>query len=345
MGNSAIRKREVLRVRPLAKALTVLFVLGLNLWAGSALAQDWELTADSFVIMDAKTGKILLSLNPHKMLPPASTIKIMTAMYVREKLSLDDRVPVSAYAASAPPSKIGIKPGEVYTVKELLYALLLASANDAARALAERVSGSEEAFARELTQKVREWGAWRTRLATANGLTADGQYSSAEDLAILFRRFIKDPVLCEIMKTRYYEIQGDRELRNHDRFLFTTPLALGGKTGYTRASRHTYVGRFGNGSNEIIVAMMGSTKKWADLRALIEKGFELSGTPIARLEPKEERLWFAKKARPVSPQKAKRYKKKSSKSVHAQVIMGSAAPSPVKKIVIRKKSGNAKGGS
>ena len=73
----------------------------------------------------------------------------------------------------APPSKIGIKPGEVYTVEELLYALLLNSANDAARALAERVSGSEEAFARDLTRQVRQWGAYRTTLATANGLPAD----------------------------------------------------------------------------------------------------------------------------------------------------------------------------
>ncbi len=340
----AIHGRGVLRCSPSAKTLALCFGLALCLWTAPARSQDWEVTAESFVIMDARTGKILLSLNPHKLLPPASTIKIMTAMYVREKLSLDDRVPVSAYAASAPPSKIGIKPGEVYTVRELLYALLLASANDGARALAERVSGSEEAFAQELTRKVREWGAWRTRLATANGLTADGQYSSAEDLAILFRRFINDPVLAEIMRTKYYEIRGDRELRNHDRFLFTTPLAMGGKTGYTRASKHTYVGRFGNGSSEIIIAMMHSSRKWADLRTLIEKGFELSGTPIAKLEPKEEGLWFAKKSR-AKAIKTKRYKKKSAKSAQAKVIMGNAASVPTKKTVIKRKSKSVKGGS
>ncbi len=124
-----------------------------GLWAlagpwSAAAQEEWEVTARSFVIMDAKTGRTLLSLNPHLMLPPASTIKVITAKYVLDNLKLDDRVRVSAYAASAPPSKINIKEGETYTVRELLYALLLSSANDGARALAEKACGSEEAFAR-----------------------------------------------------------------------------------------------------------------------------------------------------------------------------------------------------
>lgn len=326
--------------------VALFLVVGLCL-ALPSLAQEWDVTAESFVIMDARTGKILLSLDPHKMQQPASTIKIMTAMYVRERLSLNDRVPVSSYAASAPPSKIGLKVGEVYSVQELLYALLLSSANDGARALAERVSGSEEAFTQELTRKVREWGAYRTRVVTANGLTAEGQYSSAEDLALLFRRFTNDPVLTEIMKTKNHSIQGDRELRNHDRFLFTTPLALGGKTGYTRAAKHTYVGRFGNGSNEIIVSLMGSTKKWADLRTLIEKGFELSGTPIAKLEPLEERLWFKKKPATAYAQKSKRRsQQRVVRSKRPQVILGASTSLPAKpKAAAKKKSRSVRGGS
>lgn len=264
--------------------------------AGLAEAQedDWEVTARSFVIMDAKTGKILLAHNPQLMLPPASTLKVMTAMYVLEHLKLDDKVVISPYAAAAPPSKINIKPGEVYTVRELLYALLLSSANDGARALAEKACGSEEEFARKLTQKVRQWGAYRTTLANANGLPAD-HYTTAEDLALLFRRAMQNPEFAKIISTKTYEIQGERELRNHDRFLFTTPLARGGKTGYTRASKNTYVGMFQNGDQAIIISMLGSNKKWADLRALIEKGFALTGNPIAKLEPKEEHLVFAKR--------------------------------------------------
>ena len=189
------------------------------------------------------------------------------------------------------------------------------------------MSGSETAFAQQLTREVRQWGAYRTTCATANGLPADNQYSTAQDLALMFRRAMSDPELAKIMGTKYYTIQGDRELRNHNRFLFTTPMAVGGKTGYTRAAKHTYVGMFKNGDQEIIVAMMGSKKKWADLRPLIEKGFELEGTPIAKMPPAEEKLWFAKS----SNGKATRVSKRSSRKRRCKVVTGSAASVPAKK--------------
>ena len=273
------------------------FVIGLLALTGARLAlaqEEWDVTAKAFVIMDAETGKILLSNNSRTLLPPASTLKIMTAMYVLNRLKMDDQVQVSAYAASAPPSKINIKEGEVYTVRELMYALLLSSANDGARALAERAAGSEGSFCQQVTQQVRQWGAYRTTVCTANGLPNDSQFTSAEDLALLFRRAMQNSEFAKIVGTKYYDIQGGRVLRNHDRFLFTTPLARGGKTGYTRAAMHTYVGMFQNQDKAIIVSVMGSKKMWADLRTLIEKGFALEGKPIAKLEPVEERLRFAK---------------------------------------------------
>jgi len=319
--------------------ISVFVVLAiLSVAAGFAAGEDEgpEVSARSFVIMDAKTGKILLSLNPQLFFPPASTLKVMTALSVAEHLKMDDKVSVSDYAAAAPASKIGIKPGETYTVRDLLYALLLSSANDAARALAEKVSGSEPAFAHQLTQEVRQWGAYRTTLATANGLPADNQYSTAQDLALMFRRAMNDPELAKIMATKYYTIQGDREVRNHNRFLFTTPLAVAGKTGYTRASKHTYVGQFKNGDQEIIVAMLGSTKKWADLRPLIEKGFDLAGAPIAKLPPAEEKLWFAKSSNGKA-----RVAKRSGRKPRCKVVMGSSPSSPAKK----KSSGKQKSGS
>jgi D-alanyl-D-alanine carboxypeptidase (penicillin-binding protein 5/6) len=327
-----------LRVKYRFAAFVVLavFIVAAGLAAGEE--EGFEVSARSFVIMDAKTGRILLSLQPQLFLPPASTLKVMTAMSVMEHLKMDDRVRVSRHAASAPPSKIGIKPGETYTVRDLLYALLLKSGNDAARALAEKVSGSEAAFARQLTHEVRQWGAYRTTCATANGLPADNQYSTAQDLALMFRRAMRYPELAKIMATKYYSIQGDRELRNHNRFLFTTPLAVAGKTGYTRASKHTYVGMFKNGNHEIIVAMMGSKKKWADLRPLIEKGFELEGAPIAKLPPAEEKLWFAK----GSKKKVKRrVYRRSRRTRRCKVLMGSSASLTTKKrAVIKRKTGS-----
>jgi D-alanyl-D-alanine carboxypeptidase (penicillin-binding protein 5/6) len=307
-----------LRVKYVTVVFVVLAILAMAAGIAAGEEEGLEVSARSFVIMDAKTGKILLSLQPHEFWPPASTLKVMTAMMVREHLKLDDRVRVSRYAASAPPSKIGLKPGESYTVRDLLYGLLLKSGNDAARALAEGVSGNESAFAQQMTREVRQWGAYRTSCATANGLPADNQYSTAEDLALMFRRAM------------HYTFPGNKELRNHNRFLFTTPLAVAGKTGYTRAAKHTYVGMFKNGDHEIIVAVMGSTnkKKWDDLRSLIEAGFELEGAPIAKLPPAEEKLWFAKRSH---HRKAHRTARRTSRKRRAKVVLGSATAAPAKK--------------
>jgi len=316
------------------KLALVFFGLLAVLWlaVAPAIAQDdddegFQVSAKSFVIMDAKTGQILLSLNPQMFIPPASTLKVMTALSVMEHLKMDDTVPVSAYAASAPASKIGIKAGDTYTVRDLLYALLLSSANDAARALAEKVSGSEEAFCLQTTREVRQWGAYRTTLCTANGLPADNQFSTAQDLALMFKKAMENPELAKIMETKYYTIKGDKELRNHNRFLFTTPLAVAGKTGYTRASKTTYVGMFQKDDKAVIVAMMGSTKKWADLRPLIEKGFELAGAPIAKLPPAEEKLYFGKGRAAAVARKARRGK-----------AIGSAGCPPRKKAISKRKS-------
>jgi serine-type D-Ala-D-Ala carboxypeptidase (penicillin-binding protein 5/6) len=313
---------------------------------GSAGAQEeWDVTAKAFVILDAQTGKPLLAYNSRTLLPPASTLKIMTAMYVLDRLKMDDQVRVSAYAASAPPSKINIKEGETYSVRELMYALLLSSANDGARALAERAAGSEANFCQQVTQQVRRLGAYRTTVCTANGLPNDSQYTSAEDLGLLFRQAMQNPEFAKIVGTKYYSIQGGRELRNHDRFLFTTPLARGGKTGYTRAAQHTYVGMFQNQDKAIIIAMMGSKKMWADLRTLIEKGFALEGKPIAKLEPVEERLRFARHHMGTSvgaeeaaykeqKKKKKTYRRRSQVSGRkCQVAVGSMAAAPNRRTV------------
>jgi serine-type D-Ala-D-Ala carboxypeptidase (penicillin-binding protein 5/6) len=324
----------IFRVKYGTAAVVLLAILFMAAGVAASQEEGPEVSARSFVIMDAKTGKILLSLNPRLFWPPASTLKVMTAMSVVDHLNLQDRVCVSRRAASAPPSKLGIKAGETYTVEDLLYALLLKSGNDAARALAEKVSGSEAAFASQLTQQVRQWGAYRTTLATANGLPARNQYSTAEDLALMFRRAMKYPELAKIMATKYYTIKGKPQMRNHNRFLFTTPLAVGGKTGYTRASKHTFVGMFKNGNHEIIIAMMGSKKRWSDLRSLIETGFDLEGAPIAKLAAAEEKLFFAKhrriKKRSVRKRR-RRVSRRYRRSKRAKVVVGAATSVPSKK--------------
>ena len=274
------------------RSLAILLICFTVAAAGSAAAQNLDefIHAKAYCIMDAETGKELSSLNPQLMLPPASTLKVGTALIVASSLKLTDRVPVSCHAAEAPPSKIKIQPGETYSVEDLLYALLLGSANDAARALAEKVSGSEECFARFMTIRLRQMGATKTNFETANGLPAPGQYTTAHDLALIFYKALQNPTLTKIMSTKSYILTDGKQVRNHNRFLFTTDYAVAGKTGWTRSSQHTYVGLFQHGDKKIIISLLGSPNKWPDIRILIAQGFSQIGAPIAALPPLEERL-------------------------------------------------------
>jgi len=253
---------------------------------GTAEAQLYEpIQAQSYCIMDADTGRVLSAQNQHTMLPPASTVKVGTALMAVDSLRLTDRVPVSYRAAEAPPSKIYLKPGQTYSVHDLLYAIMLPSANDAARALSERVSGSEERFAAQMTSRLRQLGAYRTNFATASGLSDPGQYSTAYDLCLIFRHAMQNPTLAKIMSTKSYILPNGRMVRNNNWSLFTADCAVAGKTGYTRASKHTFVGMFENNNRRIIVSLLGSPDKWADLRLLIPKGLDEIGAPIAPLPP------------------------------------------------------------
>lgn len=274
------------------RSLVILGMCLLVAAAGRAGAQSLDefVRAKAYCIMDAETGKVLSSLNPQAMMPPASTLKVGTALTAVNTLKLTDWVPVSCHAAAAPKSKIFIQPGETYSVQDLLYAVLLSSANDAARALAEKVSGSEERFASYMTSRLRQMGAYRTNFETASGLPSAGQFTTAYDLALIFRKAIQNPTLAKIMSTRTYTLTNGKQVRNHNRFLFTTDYAVGGKTGWTRSSRHTYVGLFQNGDKRIIISLLDSPNKWPDLRILIAQGFSEMGAPIPVLPPVEERL-------------------------------------------------------
>jgi serine-type D-Ala-D-Ala carboxypeptidase (penicillin-binding protein 5/6) len=272
-----------------------LAVLGMCLMVVAAFGAEAQqlnefVQAKAYCIMDAETGKVLSSLNPQLMLPPASTLKVGTALVSVNSLKLTDRVPVSCHASQAPPSKINVQPGESYSVQDILYAVLLASANDASRALAEKVSGSEEQFACFMTSRLRQLGAYRTNFETASGLPEPGQYTTAYDLALIFRKAMENPTLAKIMSSRTYTLENGKEVRNHNRFLFSSDYAVAGKTGWTRSSQHTYVGMFQNGEKRIIVSLLGSPNKWPDLRILIAKGFSELGAPVAALPPLEEKL-------------------------------------------------------
>jgi D-alanyl-D-alanine carboxypeptidase (penicillin-binding protein 5/6) len=257
------------------------FSLLLLIWISSsppgAVSASPLTSAIAACLMDADTGEILYEKNAHLPLPMASTTKVMTGLLGVERLRPHELVHVSSYAALMEPSKIYLRPGELIRVDDLLLAILLKSANDASAALAEKISGSETAFARVMTRRAQELGAHNTHFENASGLPAEGHYSTAYDLAIILRYAMQRPDFADFMQMRTAMISSANgrmwSIRNHNRLLWTFPGALGGKTGWTRASKHCYVGMAERGSRTLLVSILGSTRMWDDVQSLLTYGF------------------------------------------------------------------------
>ena len=232
-----------------------------------------KLSARSAIIIDAKTGEEIYSHNPDLPRQPASTIKVLTGLLAMDYLKNDSLVPVSSWAASMPRSKIYIKKGKAYYADDMINAVLLASANDASVALAEKIAGSEKGFAKMMTQKANELGATKTICKTASGLTAKGQQTTARDLATIFMRAMQHQEFSERIKLLKAKTSYGRTLKSHNKAMWRISGSMGGKTGYTWAAKQTYVGKFSRNGEEILVAILGSRNMWNDIARLVDYGF------------------------------------------------------------------------
>jgi D-alanyl-D-alanine carboxypeptidase (penicillin-binding protein 5/6) len=231
------------------------------------------ISARSIIVIDSSSGQTLFSRSPDTPRQPASTIKVLTGMLAIDTLKNTQPVRVSPKAARQPASKVYLDQRKTYPANDLINAVLLASANDASVALAEKIAGSEQQFAQKMTGLARRWGAKNTVCKTASGLTAKGQKTTARDLAIIFRRAMQDREFATRMKRAKIKTVEGKLLRNHNKALWQIKGTLGGKTGYTNAARQTYVGKFKRGADEIIVAIMGSETMWGDIKRLVDYGF------------------------------------------------------------------------
>lgn len=240
-----------------------------------------KISAKSAIIMDADNGRTLFAVSPDTPRQPASTIKILTGLIAIKSLDLSESVAVSHKAAEQPSSKVNLNQQKQYKAHDLINAVLLSSANDASVALAEKIAGSEQSFAQIMTMRAKLCGAQNTVCKTANGLTAEGQSSTARDLATIFRHAMQDDEFSQRMKQVKTHTAEGQLLRNHNKALWQIKGAEGGKTGFTNAAGQTYVGKFKRGSKEIIVAIMGSHTMWADLKTLVEYGFAQPASTVA----------------------------------------------------------------
>ena len=255
------------------------------------------LYAQSAVLMDAKTGRILYGKNEGVARPMASTTKIMTCIIALEYGNLSDTVTASQNAAAQPKVHLGVYKGQTFRLEDLLYSLMLESHNDAAVMIAEHVGGSVEGFAALMNQKARDLGCSDTYFITPNGLDAsreeNGQMkehsTTAADLARIMNYCIgtspKKEEFLKITGTQSYyftDQEGKRSYncQNHNALLTMMSGAFSGKTGFTGGAGYSYVGALEDGGREFTIALLGcgwpphKTYKWSDARKLFGYGME-----------------------------------------------------------------------
>ncbi|MCG0278229.1 MAG: D-alanyl-D-alanine carboxypeptidase [Thermanaeromonas sp.] len=262
-------------------SLCLLFICAVPALPAEGSPREPQIEAKSAVLMDGLTGQVLWSKNPHVRLPQASTTKITTAIVALERGNLSDVVRTSRRAAQVGEAAVYLQEGETLTLEELLYALLLRSANDAAVAIAEHIGGTEENFVALMNQKAREIGARDTHYVNPHGLHAPGHYSSAYDLALLARYALNIPKFREIVATREKVIPWpgkpwDRLLVNTNQLLWgynAYPGADGVKTGYTREAGQVLVGSATREGRQLIAVVMHSPNMYREIRELLDYGF------------------------------------------------------------------------
>jgi D-alanyl-D-alanine carboxypeptidase (penicillin-binding protein 5/6) len=215
---------------------------------------------DAMIVTDS-SGKVLFAQNPDLHREVASTQKLVTALVITRAGNLDKKVTVTPQDAACSPTKLPNSVGGTYTRRELLKAMLVLSANDAARALARDNAGSEAAFGAKMTQLARSVGANNSVFKTSNGLPASGQYSSARDMAAIGRAAYRDPVIRDAVRTKFLPWRdakgGSQSLRNSNRVLHRHPNATGMKIGYTGAAGHCLVLSWEEAGRTVYTVVLG----------------------------------------------------------------------------------------
>ncbi len=235
--------------------------------------------APVWLVADLISGRILGGNDPYGAHAPASTIKALLAMTVLDQVAPNAAARATEANTDVECSCVGLVPGQVYTARNLLDALLMVSGNDAANMLADMLGGYQTAIAK-MNAKAVQVGARSTRAASPSGLDGPGWESvtTAHDLAVIYRAALNYPLIPHIMAQRAATFPdgagGAKQISNQDRLLTSYPGYIGGKTGYTNLAQETYVAMAQrNGRRLVAVMMYGDDDLWSQGRALLDWGF------------------------------------------------------------------------
>ncbi len=258
---------------------------------GDGIAAPPDTSASSFIIADLDTGEILAAKNPHKKLPPASTLKTLTALTLLPRLNMNKIYIGTKKEPATIGNKVGIYPGRKYKIKDIWYGFMLDSGNDAGVALAN-ASGGIKKTAALMQAKAKSIQAFDTTPKSPHGLDTPGQLSSAYDLALIARAAMDRSDFRKIVKTKRYTFPKsgpknvNRKIKNLNKLLFTYPGTLGVKTGWTTRGQNTYIGVVKRDGHTIIITFM-HLKYGRDALAkdLFDWGFKAIGEvePVGKL--------------------------------------------------------------
>lgn len=307
---------------------------------------DKEITAPSAILMDAQSGRVLYEKNAHEVRACASITKVMTLLLVMEaidsgKLSLDDTITTSAHAASMGGSDIWLEPGETMTADEMIKATIVASANDAAVALAEHISGSEEAFVQQMNSKAKELGMKETVFKNCNGLDEDGHVTSAYDVAVMSKELIKHKKILEYSCIWMDELRdGKTQLVNTNKLLKSYKGITGLKTGTTSQAGSCISATAERDGLSLIAVVLGSTSgkdRFSDAAKLLDHGFanysmylpDVPDEAVTELPVKNGMLDCVGTSAQINTSLL--IEKGADKSIEPQVILPSELEAPVRK--------------
>ena len=243
----------------------------------------------SAMAIDLYTGHILYAKNANVPRYPASVTKVMTLYLLFDamrdgKISMNTRIRVSAHAAAQSPTKLGLSEGDTITVADAIGAIVTKSANDMAVAVGEALAGSEEEFARRMTQKARTIGMLHTTFRNASGLPNDEQKTTAQDLIVLGINILADhPERCKVFSTKYFQYDGE-VFRNHNTLLFTYPGMEGMKTGFTSAAGFNLLATARRGDKRLLAVVLGgssSSARNASMRTILDNSWSKAMTLAA----------------------------------------------------------------
>ena len=256
-------------------------MLALALSAGAAdMSDPFPGAASSYLLKT--NGTAVFAHDPDRRLPPASLTKIMTALLVLEQDRLEEVVTVSEAAARETGTRIGLNPGDRVSAGDLLAATLLGSANDACRALADHLGGTEERFVQRMNERARTLGMRDTRFANSTGHHHLGLSSTARDLALLAEAALASETFADLVATVRMDIRtvdGRRtfSLENKNEMVGRYRGAVGVKTGYTREAGPCLVAIAERGGTRVLLVMLNAPDRWWDAVAMLDSAFSRAG--------------------------------------------------------------------